>query len=518
MDGAAALGKAKSLIAALMAKFDPLLKLRADPSYAGIGIDASGYLQGLLDLAGASSNADATVLIDSHFRGREMLIVPNGVHIKMGPNGAYDVSEVDMLTAIFVKETVGTRISGGRIIGSGKGSQPANHAGVSASDVRLSGSGIVFAGVEGGKIRDVRVENCGGTTGVAPYNGVAGIWLTYGCKNCIVTKCSTNNCRNGINEDNYFQQSPRGNKISKNWITGCRFGIALDSDASATDTLVEGNTIKDCQQSGIDLNKACRVRVTKNHIENIGLESGNSGIWIYGTSSIPSFDVNVEGNTVIDTAGNGIKVGPYVYYPSVLGNKCIGNAKHGVNVLGLCRYWIVADNHCRANELSGINVFRESANPVTTGALVGNLMLQNFQNGLLLDGAAEVTVTGNVIKDNSQGSSNTYDGIRITNATTLCNLVGNQSSGGNQRYALASTDSGSVGNTFSANTFQAGATGRIAFASLVQNWGDNGDGYTSTAGTPTGVYPYGSRVVNTGDNRLYVRGVSGWYYMPLTAV
>lgn len=491
-----------------------------DVSYAGPAIDAYAYIQGKLDAAAlaVSSNVTTTVMVPSaHFRLSNMLVIPDNVHL-VGIDQAtsiLDVSGVNMLTCLVAVSTQNTRVANLTIIGSGQGSQPANHAGVAPSDVAAAGSGIVFAGVSGGRIENVTVRDCGGTTGVAPYNGVAGIWLTYGCTDCVVQYVSAVNCRNGINQDNYFQASPHGNKIVKNWISGCRFGIADDCDDAAYDTLISGNTVLDCQQSGIDLNKSQKARVTDNHVENCGIENGNHGIWEYGTSSIPAFDNLIKGNVVVGCGvggtGSGIKSGPYCYYSSIIGNKCVGNAGRGIFIIGQNRYWLVDSNHCRGNALSGFYLYRvDSSNVITSGNLIGNFALNNDQNGFHFDGASEVTVIGNTAKGNSNGAANTYDGFRLTNATTNCEFIGNQSSGGEQRYALVATDSGSTPNTFIGNNFQAGATGRIGFGSLVQNWGDNGDAYITVAGTPTGTYPYGARVYNVADQTLYIRNTSGW--------
>lgn len=500
-----------------------------DVAYAGPGIDAFAYIQGVLDMAALAvgSRVTTTVMVPSaHFRLSNMLVIPDNVHL-VGIDQAtsiLDVSGVNMLTCMVAVSTQNTRVANFTIIGSGQGSQPANHAGVAPSDVAAAGSGIVFAGVSGGRIENVTIRDCGGTTGVAPYNGVAGIWLTYGCTDCVVQYSSVVNCRNGINQDNYFQSSPHGNKIVKNWISGCRFGIADDCDDAAYDTLISGNSIYDCQQSGIDLNKSQLTKVVYNYVEGCGIQNGNHGIWEYGTPSIPAFDNIIQNNTVVGCGGaaggytgSGIKSGPEVYYTSISGNVCKENAGRGILILGQNRYWKVSENTCRENGLSGYYIYQvDGSNVVTTGELCGNIALQNSQNGFLFDGAAEISVVGNTAKDNGRSSANVYDGFRLTNGTTLCTFVGNQSSGGFQRYALAGTDSGTTGNTFSSNILQAGASGRIAFANLVQNWGDNADGYITAAGSPTGVYPYGSRVYNTGDLKLYIRDQTGWKSVTLT--
>lgn len=499
--------------ASVRAKLNVLLQFRADTSNAGIGIDSAAYLQGLFNLAGslATGNSRAIVMIDAHFYGSEMLTVPNLVDVEMTANGAYDVSGTAMMTGFFALNTVGTRMQNVRVIGSGQGSQPANTLGPpSASQVRLSGSGIIFAGVLGGVISNCRIENCGGTTGVLPYNGVAGIWITYGCKDCLVEGNRVDTCRNGINQDNYFQAAPYGNKIISNWVRGGRFGIADDCAADATDTLISVNSIKNCQQSGIDLNKSNRLICANNYIENCGLQNGNESIWAYGTSGIPGMHIIISGNLIKGGVGTGVKMGPNVFYSQVNGNNIESPGQHGIHIIGPCRHWNVADNTITDPANEGVLVFKDGANLVTTGNLIGNYVFQSGWNGFNLDGAQELTAIGNTSKSASQSAVNTYDGFRLNNGVILSSFQGNHSSGGTQRYALAGVDANTLGNTFVGNTLIAGATGRIAFANLLQNWGENGDGYITVAGAPTGTYPYGARVYNNGDQKLYINGSGGW--------
>lgn len=460
------------------------------------------------------------VIPDGRYRLSGVWELPAGVSVR-GTNRDKSYlywTGATMDTGIFVKNATGTDVRDLRLYGTGVGGQPANTANAPTSIG--AGSGIVFANVADGRITNCRVENFGGTTGVAPNNGVAGIWLTYGCTNTIVDKCVVTSCRNGINEDNYFQKDPHGNKILHNVVDLCRFGVALDSGPDAYDSLVQGNSISRCQQSGIDLNKARYATIAFNNVRQCGLENGNSGIFLYGTGSIPSFHVKIFGNECIANGGHGIKAGPQVYYAKIHDNDCDNNSRHGLMLQGLNRYWSVCGNNARANTFSGFYIFRPSDDVnavVTTGILANNVALQNQQSGFLLDAVSEATISGNIAKDNSQEAANTYDGFRLTNAVTSCTFQGNISSGGNQRYAVAGTDSGTTGNTFNGNTFVAGASGRLGFANLTQNWGDNGDGYATASGAPTGTYPNGARVYNNGDQRLYVRGSAGWRYVATTA-
>jgi hypothetical protein len=499
-----------------------------DTALVNTGVDAYAYLQQTLDYAktlATNGRVAEVVMPDGVFTTSKFLTIPDGVNLRGGANTVIDISGSAMQTGIIALRTTGTVVQKITVRGSGQGSQPANSTnGLVANDVALSGSGIVFAGVKSGFIDQVRVENCGGTTGSGIYNGVAGIWLTFGCQNTTVSDCTASVCRNGINEDNYFGADPAGNKILHNTIKDCRFGIALDSSAIAIDTLVSGNTVTGCKQSGIDLNKAYKARVIGNYVSGCGWESGNSGIWLYGTPSIPSMDCIIAHNTTVGngksgTGGSGIKLGPQVYYATATANAISDNFGEGILVTGQCRHWSITSNLIRANRANGIRLFRvDSNNVITTGIISANTILMNYMNGLLLDGGAEVLVTANHVKSNSQGSTGTYDAIRLTNGTVQCLFFGNSVTGGTERYSVAAIDANSTNNVFGSNTFATAAVGRVAFASLVQSWGDNNDPAPTAAGKPTGSQlPYGAKIFNPFDNREYRSAATGWLYHQLLA-
>ena len=419
-----------------------------------------------------------------------------------------DVSATLKLSAIFANASSGTTFADFAIVGSGQGAQPANVAATPTGTD--AGCGLILAGASAVTVRGLHVSACGGTTGVAPYNGVAGIWLTYGTQNTTVTGCHVSTSRNGINEDNFFVADPHGNKIVGNTVDACRFGIALDSSGAATDTLVSGNTVTNSQQSGVDLNKAQLVRVTGNYIENVGIESGNSGVFFYATSGIPGYDVVISGNTIKASNGHGVKIGPYVYRVNVSDNVIISPVKNGIYAQGTCRYYTFSNNVVHSPTESGIVLSTTGGLLASTGAVSGNMLRDCGHYGIILDGVTGVSVTGNVIDGASITTSNTYDGIRLTNAVTACVFTGNIVNATTCRYTIAGVDSGSNGNTFAGNIFGTGVTGRAGFANMYQFWSNNADNFTSTGGTPAGTYPNGAQVYNNGDQKIYVRGSLGW--------
>lgn len=501
---------------------------------ANTAADAYAYLAGRIayaaSLVGGNVGRALVRLPLGRFRTSDILAVPQGVDIEgAGAGTIIDVSGAVGRTAFVAIETTGTSISNLKIVGSGQGLQPANGTGLTIATVRDAGSGIIFAGVASGKIEGVTIEDCGGTGTTAPYRGVAAIWITHGCTKTVVTRNTIARCQIGINEDNYFGNAPNGNKITSNWITNCRFGIAIegyriDGGVNQEDTLVNFNTIVDTLQSAIDLNKAQRTLVIGNFIKRAGIESGNSGIWIYGTSSIPSFHVQVGMNRIFDcgkvgVGGNAIKVGSDVYYAKIFENICVGSQGYGVVILGQCRYWQVIGVHSQENVMGGFYIHRVTTDVVTTGVLQACTAYKNARHGFQFAGAAEVTVTACIAKDNGTETANTWDGFRLEEATTLCTFNGNQSSGGAQRYAMSGGDSGTTLNAFIGNILQAGGTGRAPFANLLQSaWSGNNDPVPTAAGAPTGTQlPYSALVNNPVDNRLYISTPTGYRYTATTA-
>lgn len=501
-----------------------------DIAYAGPGIDAYTHIQGRLNLAGTLAAAGANTvevrIPPQRFRilTNSMLVIPEGVHVSgCGDASIIDVSGVNGLSAMIAIGTSGTWSRDFRIIGSGKGTQPTNGIGLSDAEIitRLTptGCGLIYAGVTKGRIDRVTVEDCGGTTGVVPYNGIAGIYLTYGCVKCVVQYCDVDTCRNGINEDNFFGVDPRGNRIVDNWIDGCRFGAATDCSGAPTKTVIRGNDIANCQQSGIDLNKPNQVNVVDNFVDACGLENGNSGIWTYGSSAHPGFDVKIMGNTVTGCDGNGIKIGPHIYRPIMGLNITSGNAKHGRLIIGQIRYSVSVGNIDEGNDLSGAVYQRvDGSNVATTHVSVGNIELSNGQRGLYLDGAAEVTSVGDITKANGTSVANTYAGTSLNNGAILNTFVGLQSSNTSQNYGVSGIDTLSTGNIFVGGQVQAGATARFGFASYSQTWIGMGDGFSSIAGAPSGNWPFGFVQVNQGDRKIRVRfNNDTWWYAALTA-
>lgn len=496
----------------------------------------------------ALPSSGGTVLVHGTITETSVVIDRNNVTIRgANRNAVLDASGTAKANGIIAIGRDRVRVEGLRIIGSGQGSQPINTlTAPTVADLANSGCGIIFAGCTNSAVEGCRMESHGGTSGTGDFNGVAAIWLTYGCVDCQVIENTVTDSRNGINEDNFYAANPHGNKIVRNTVSGCRFGIACDSESATTgssvttsvgypvayDTLIEGNSIRNCVQSGIDLNKARRVRVAFNYVEACGTTTGNSGIVAYGSTSNRVVDVQIIGNQVYacgqsGNTGHGIKIADFAYSVEVASNICAGNIGNGIVLTGTIRFCVVTGNHVNENGQAGIALSGVGGD-ARTNTISNNHVLSNKQHGLTVQGATACIVSGNMVRTNGTLTANTYDGLRLSDGSTRNSIVGNVVYGAGHRYSLTFVDSASTNNTVSGNDFGDAFNGAavgveygtarlgIAAGAEVQFWGPNGDSLKTTAGAPTGAWPNGATVQNTGDQRIYVKHPAGWRYVLTT--
>ncbi|MEK5058633.1 hypothetical protein BK126_03030 [Paenibacillus sp. FSL H7-0326] len=219
--------------------------------------------------------------INDSFKGNKKVVVPPGqfnlfddviIHTKMNIYGNGDESVVRSVlpfnNVFYSNNTEGVRISNLKIVGNGYGLQPINRK--DDPNAKGSGSGIVMARGKGFKISKVTVLNCGGDGNTSERNGVAGIWATYGCESYSITDNDVRQCRNGINEDNYYQRDPLNGYIARNYVEKCRFGIVTDNSDKGRGLRIADNVVRKCAYSGIDINKSSYVDVYHNTVEECG--------------------------------------------------------------------------------------------------------------------------------------------------------------------------------------------------------------------------------------------------------
>ena len=186
-----------------------------------------------------------------------------------------------------------------------------------------------------------------------------------------------------------------------------------------------GNTISGAAQgSGFGI----RDSAVSAHQNTIGPITGYNGFWVFGNS-----DVEIENNTVTNTAKEPIKIGEYLYqdsgsnYPSPSPNRAYIANNIVSNNTGVCNsVWMYGgDFQCPA-----IHIFMASA------TIVGNTVTGNAGDGIRIKGSI-VNVQDNTIEagqfaanishfDNKYGSKfgsiGYFSGNTWTNATQIYNI------------------------------------------------------------------------------------------------
>jgi parallel beta-helix repeat protein len=352
-----------------------------------------------------------------------------------------------------------------KVSGNGTGSQPANT--IDAPNVTNAGCGIVFIGVNKGLIENCIVDNCGGN-GLNGNNGIAGIYLTYGCHDCIVTKNRVTNCRNGINEDNFFcpaSKDAQNNLYSQNYIDGCRFGIATDCYLNAKGCQIINNNIRNCMYTAIDVNKTSQVLIKGNWIEGNGNTQQvgvySTAINIYGNSdgSVNPQNCIVEGNMLINNYYHGIKITNNSYYISVLNNQILGGSNTQAGATGILiqasRYPTIKGNIIES--MTGTGIY---ANPLTINSIVinvdkaiieGNQIKGNQRHGIYMEATSYTIISNNRVDGNALEAANTYNGITLTSGSVNNALNGNVVTGTNHKYGIGLLDSGTISNVIGDN-------------------------------------------------------------------
>lgn len=409
---------------------------------------------------------------------------------------------------IFVSEinAVSIQIIKLRIVGSGFGTQPANSN--SSQIVSGAGSGIIFIGVKNGSVVDCIIENCGGDGSSSEKNGVAGIWLTYGSKKNIVRNNTVINCRNGINEDNFFYRDAEYNLIDGNIVESCRFGIATETDYGKGCKIIN-NTILNCLYSGIDINRSSNVLVSGNYIEGCG-NTGVTGVFAaaihsYGNVFIRQDDVIIVDNILKDNYGNGIKIAQNTNNVVARGNTITG-CKNGIGIAAQASiYLLIAENIIRACQGDGIYLGKMtvgSTDVMSNHAIIkANIIIGCLNHGINLDEVSFASVTENRINDNNKGGSS--NGINLKNNSSNNSIVNNIVTRLHQ-YGIATIDALSINNVIMGNIVSDALINKYGFANSQQYLANNAD-YRSTSSQQMA----GSVDLKTNSASLYLKSTNG---------
>lgn len=368
--------------------------------------------------------------------------------------------------------------------GNSTGTQPENTIG--SPNVTGAGCGIILVGAKNCIVKNCKIIDCGGE-GIAgtEENGVAGIWLTFGCEQCVIEKNYIENCRNGINEDNYFGVDPFYNIIKMNRVVACRFGLVSDNTQSSRGFYFLDNTILRCKYSGIDVCKSGYGIIRNNYIAECGntktVDSSNNPIYarainVYGSESgiFQVVGVIIEGNIIENNFGDGIGLVQNTIRCRASRNLIVKNNGHAINVQA-SRYYQISDNIIENNSGSGIYFKPMNVNSteiaVDNGQIRGNTIQTSGQHGIYAKKMNGSIIDSNRIHNSSTSAANTFSNVYLENS--IENVIsGNVLSGENIKFCL-SIVAGAVRNTISNNQSLAASTKKMEIQDLNQQYLSN---------------------------------------------
>ncbi len=175
--------------------------------------------------------------------------------------------------------------------------------------------------------------------------------------------------------------------------------------------------------------------------------------------------------------------GAYIRAYQVFLDQCdfFGNIQHGCELVGYIADPIADGqrglnatlSRCRfeGNTLSGIHLAEDVYNhPIQEAQIVNSTVVANKQHGILMEGARKCIIANNTIRDNSQQTNNTYDGIHLkASAGFNClkniisdNQIYSSAWAKTQRYGIRENDANQTQNTVYNNTILGNSTGQVS--------------------------------------------------------
>ncbi len=212
---------------------------------------------------------------------------------------------------------------------------------------------------------------------------------------------------NGI----HFEHDVWESTIENTWVHNCKdLGIVCWGSVAnhAKDIVIQSNTCYDNVRDGIAVDNDCERIVISNNICN-----NNVGFGI----GIGSDVVNC---VISDNICTGNLIGFYIavacHYNLIANNVFANNTTHGIRYIGASLYNVITGNYIYGNGRNGI-IF-ENGNTDTYAQICNNYIYLNGWHGMDLYQSSYNIIQGNVILNNSQDTTNTYDGIRIRSTST----------------------------------------------------------------------------------------------------
>lgn len=420
-------------------------------SSAGINSPLSSLDTGLSNLAGISVKTYGAVGngVTDDTTSLQAAINAGTGQIVYIPAGTYKIT--DMLTVTGVRT---------RIIGSGailsqatnnrtileisaadcsvegvRFSNTGTGGGAPVTNARTYGAGVAVRQTRNAIIRNCTFLNCG----AAPSSGAA-VWLT-GAAGCLVIGNYVTGGGMAFNTDAYFGRSG-GNTLIGNTADTVGRGYVLDLQGAnvatnAGDTFRD-NVILSASNKGISIDNAQNGFVVDG---NRVYASGDNGISVAHACAGGAITNNfVTGSAAPGIAINGL--GSTITRTLISGNSFVDGGSSGIWAKGL-KSSTVSGNNCSGNAAGAVH-FESFCAQVTFS---GNTVRDNAQNGVEIDDGYDFIISGNRIFGNGTSAATTYDGIRITKSTIdpISFLIEGNSFGSSisptttQRYAIAQT-------------------------------------------------------------------------------
>lgn len=271
------------------------------------------------------------------------------------------------------------------------------------SNQSANGFGVQFLGSSGTMVTNCHVRN------VTFVNWrFQSFWGQY-CDGCTFNDNYLD--QNGTTSEGgaEFEHSTRcifDSNISKNsGSVGGAGGNGLEFDTGTTYSTMVNNVIYTTIGDGIEIDGSDYNTVADNTI----IDAGNHGISILGGSKKNT----VTGNVILSPEGCGVKVQTSSPDNIINNNTIEGAGSHGVDFRDSVGGEL-SNNIIESSTLSGILV--QTADYVVCN---GNKVQLNQQHGIYWNRSSYGTIQGNVLKNNSQQTNNTYNSIFLDDNGTV---------------------------------------------------------------------------------------------------
>lgn len=260
--------------------------------------------------------------------------------------------------------------------------------------------------------------------------------------------------------------------------TGCASVVIVENkfltdaaEVSITDAdrvFFQNNDMKGTRMAGINVYYSNHILIAENYLESTGDEFATYGeIFLYQCRH-----ANVLGNIVKNHAYNQIWI-MYSQFLKINGNDCSGaggmGTGDGINISNSNYGSICANNIYRCN--TGLGLFYSG-----NFAISGNTFLTSTFNGIYLVTCADISVTGNHVKDSSVQNNNTYFGIGLDWASVRCTVVGNtviEQAVNRAKYGICEQHNGTDYNLIAHNVVHGAGTANIYGFGLFSKFSEN---------------------------------------------